>query len=121
MKVYRTNTPLHALLTLNDPTCVESARTLAQRVLLEKGDDVAHLQSMASRVLARPLGPDEKRVLTAALLRARQQFATSPADAEKLLAVGESERDEEIPAVEHAAWTSLAQVLLNLDETLCKE
>jgi len=121
VKVYRTNTPLHALLTLNDPTFVESARTLAQRVLLEKGDDVAHLQSMASRVLARPLGPDEKRVLTAALLRARQQFATSPADAEKLLAVGESERDEEIPAVEHAAWTSLAQVLLNLDETLCKE
>ena len=51
----------------------------------------------------------------------RSQYKNAPEDAEKLLNVGESERDEDLPGVEHAAWTVIAQIVLNLDETLCKE
>jgi len=121
VKVYRTNTPLHALLTLNDPTYVEAARHLAQKALLDRGDDSARLQFIAGRVLGRPLTTAEVPPLAKALATARSQFQSSPGEAEKLLKVGESERDEDLPAPEHAAWTVVAQIVLNLDEALCKE
>ena len=121
VKVYRTNTPLHALLTLNDPTYIEAARHLAQIALQSPGDETARLQVLANRVLGRPLTPTEIPTLAKALAVSRSQYKNAPEDAEKLLNVGESERDEDLPGVEHAAWTVIAQIVLNLDETLCKE
>ena len=121
VKVYRTNTPLHALLTLNDPTYIEAARHLAQIALQSPGDETARLQVLANRVLGRPLTPTEIPTLAKALAVSRSQYKNAPEDAEKLLKVGESERDEDLPAEEHAAWTVIAQIVLNLDETLCKE
>jgi hypothetical protein len=121
VKVYRTNTPLHALLTLNDPTYLEAARHLAQKALQSPGDETARLQNLAGRVLGRALRPAEIPPLAKALASARAQYLSAPAEAEKFLRVGESERDEDLPAPEHAAWTVVAQIVLNLDEALCKE
>jgi hypothetical protein len=121
VKVYRTNTPLQALLTLNDPTYVEAARRLAQQVLQEKGEDAARLQKLAQRGLGRGFSPEEAQVMANSLNKFRDRYRQAPAEAEKLLKVGESERDEDLSAPELAAWTVVAQVVLNLDEALCKE
>ena len=121
VKVYRTNTPLQALLTLNDTTYVEAARCLAQRVLLESGTDEARIRLMHSLVLCREPNSQEAAIMLASLKRHRQHFSMFKNEAEKLVSVGESERDLSILAPEHAAWTMIASTLLNLDETLNKE
>ncbi len=122
VKMYRTNTPLHSLLTLNDVTFVEAARSLAQHVLIAatlKDDD--RIDEVFRRLLARPATAHEKQILLAAVNRSRQEFQAEPEAAAKLLAIGESQRNEDLDAVEHAAWTSLALAVMNLDETLTKE
>lgn len=122
VKVVRTNTPLHALLTFNDVTYVEAARALAERVLLADADgDAPRLEQVYLRVLARPPLAAERSILLAGLERSRGEFQRDPAAAAALLAVGESPRREEIPAVEHAAWTALCLTVLNLDEALTRE
>ncbi|HEX7896346.1 MAG TPA: PSD1 and planctomycete cytochrome C domain-containing protein [Planctomycetota bacterium] len=112
VKPTRTNTPLHALATLNDVTYVEAARKLAER---------ADLDAVFSRVLARRPAPDERKLLLAGLDRLRREYAAAPDDAKKLLKVGESKRNEALDPVEHAAWTSLCLTILNLDEAVTRE
>jgi hypothetical protein len=119
----RTNTPLHALTTLNDPTYVEAARALAQRVLempagTSAGDRVA---AAYEYVLARKPSAKEAKVWLAALDRLRGEYEKDKPAATKLLATGESKRDEKIDPVEHAAYTGICLGILNLDETLSKE
>ena len=63
----------------------------------------------------------EKQVLTASLTRLRTQYTADREAALKLLAVGESKRAEKLDATEHAAWTALCSLLLNLDEVVTKE
>ncbi len=122
VKPFRTNTPLHALATLNDVTYVEAARALAERALLHGGSTTAARFDFAfRRVLSRLPTPQERTVLTAGLERARAEFARDPADAKRFLAVGESPRDERLDAVEHAAWAAVCSAILNLDEALTKE
>jgi hypothetical protein len=122
VKPTRTNSPLHALTTLNDVTYVEAARTLAERVLTAIGPDAEPRLDLAFRlVLARPPSSEEKTVLLAALTRLRREFTADPSAAKKLLAVGESKQNEKLDVIEHAAWTALATALLNLDETLTRE
>jgi hypothetical protein len=120
VKPTRTNTPLHALATLNDPTYVEAARALAERALKESGD-AARLDLAFRRVLARSPRDAERRVLLGGLKRLRGEFAARPDDAKKLLKVGESKRDEALDPAEHAAWTSLCLSILNLDEAVTRE
>lgn len=122
VKQSRTNTPLHALTTLNDPTFVEAARALAQRVIETGGAKPKERVTAAYRlVLAREPSAREMKVWLAALDRLRSQYAGNPAEAKKLLAVGESKRDEKIDPIEHAAYTGVCLAILNLDETLTKE
>jgi hypothetical protein len=122
VKPARTNTPLHALTTLNDVTYVEAARALAQRVLMTAGPAPGARVELAFRlVLARRPSAEEKRVLLASVARARREFAADPAAAKKLLGVGESKRDERLDPVEHAAYAALCTAILNLDEALMKE
>ncbi|NBX34293.1 DUF1553 domain-containing protein, partial [bacterium] len=116
----RTNTPLQALVTLNDPQYVEAARVLAQRALLGAKDDGARLRTAAERVLARPLKPAETDILSASLASLRKHYAAQPADAEALLKVGDTPADPALPKPELAAWTMLCNQLLNLDEVLNK-
>jgi mono/diheme cytochrome c family protein len=116
----RTNTPLQALVTLNDPQFVEAARVLAQRTLLGAKDDGARLQAAAERALARTLKPAETTILQSSLASLRQHYAAKPADAEALLKVGDTPADPALPKPELAAWTMLCNQLLNLDEVLNK-
>ena len=122
VNVTRTNTPLHALATLNDVQYVEAARMLAERLLLDAaGSDEERLQQAFRRLFSRTPADEEAAVLTAALARLRQEFADAPEAAAELLAVGEAPRDAALDPVEHAAWTALCNAMLNLDEALVRE
>jgi hypothetical protein len=122
VKVARTNTPLHALVTLNDVTYVEAARALAQRVLLGAArDDAARISEAFRRLTSRLPKPAELEILTRRLDKLRKLYTADEAAARKLIATGESPADPKLNPSELAAWTSLATVLLNLDETISKE
>ena len=122
VKVARTNTPLHALVTLNDPAYVEAARVMAQRVLTEaQPDDMARLTLAFRLVAARRPAPREMAVLSRRLESLRQGYAADPTAARQLATAGEFPRPEKLDPVEHAAWAALCTLLLNLDETLSKE
>ena len=117
----RTNTPLQALVTMNDPQFIEAARNLAQHTLNKvKGDDTAKFTALAERLLCRPLKASETPILSASLKDLRSHYAANAADAEALLTVGESKADAKLPKPELAAWTMLCNQLMNLDEVLNK-
>jgi len=116
-----TNTPLQALVTMNDTQFFESARTLAQRALMAAGGDVdRELDFMALRVLARPLDGRELDIAKRAYQDYKNYYTSHAEDARKAISVGESEADASLPAPELAAMTMLASQILNLDEVLQK-
>jgi mono/diheme cytochrome c family protein len=114
----RTNTPLQALVTLNDIQLVEAARVLAERVLKQKSTDPERFDFLYRVVLARSPKPTELSILTSALTDFRTTFGKSPDDAKKLVAYGERVADPALAAPELAAWTLIASNTLNLDESL---
>lgn len=117
----RTNTPLQALVTLNDPQFVEAARHLAQRALKEGGDKPeARFDFMARRLLARPWRPEEMKVLQASVGELLGYYQGHADDAKKLIGVGESKADPALDAGTLAAWTMVVNELMNLDEVLNK-
>ncbi|TWT76279.1 Planctomycete cytochrome C [Planctomycetes bacterium CA13] len=116
----RTNTPLQALVTLNDPQFVEAAKKLAEKTLLENESDESRLQSIASQLLSRPFKPNELTILNSGLEKLRGHYEQNQEDAEALLSVGESAVTGSLSKSELAAWTMLASEIFNLDETLCK-
>jgi hypothetical protein len=117
----RTNTPLQALVTLNDPQFVEAARYLAQTALKEGGDkDEARIDFMVRRLLGRPLRAEEMKVVRASLDDLLAHYKANAADAKKLLAVGEAKVDAKLDTATLAAWTMLANEMMNLDEVLNK-
>ena len=121
VNVGRTNTPLHALTTLNDVTYVEAARALAERAFAAGQDDAGRLDAAYRRVLARRPTAEERKILLAGLDRLRREYTADPAAEKALLSVGESPRNTAIPPGEHAAWTGLCLTIFNLDEALTKE
>lgn len=121
VRVVRTNTPLHALATLNDTTYVEAARALAQRVLEKGGDANQRIESAFRLVVARKPTPEEATILAGSLERLRAQYSADGEAAMRLLKVGESPRNEKLDVREYAAWTALGLMILNLDETLTKQ
>jgi hypothetical protein len=117
----RTNTPLQALVTLNDPTYVEAARVLSQTALKEGGEKTEQkLDFIAKRLLARPFKSEELAVVQASLTDLLAEYKAKPEEAKKLIAVGESKADPALDASTLAAWTMLANELMNLDEVLNK-
>jgi len=117
----RTNTPMHALTTLNSPTYVEAARFLADVVLRSHPDETIRFETLSLRLLGRRPAAEETAVWKRSLGRARSAFAADPAAAAQLLAVGEAETKPGLDPREHAAWTALGLNLMNLDEVLTKE
>jgi len=117
----RTNTPLQALVTLNDPQFVEAARHLAQRVLREGGaDDRQKLDYLSERLVARPLSDEERSVAQASLASLLDYYRQHPADAKAVTTVGDSQADATMDVATLAGWTMLANELMNLDEVLNK-
>jgi hypothetical protein len=118
----RSNTPLQALVLLNDPTYVESARSLAQLALLEGGkDDAARLRFAYRRVLQRAPRPAEVGVLRDLLARHRKQYQADRLAVDALLSIGDAPIDSAINRAELAAWMSVTRALLNLHETITRD
>jgi len=116
-----TNTPLQALVLLNDPTYTEASRKLAERVLRDSipsaSQRIAHLYSL---VLARAPRPEETKLLLEVVNRQSSAFRKDPARAQKLLMVGESPTDPRFDPVELAAWAVVSSTVLNLDEAITR-
>jgi Protein of unknown function (DUF1553)/Protein of unknown function (DUF1549)/Planctomycete cytochrome C len=117
----RTCTPLQSLVLLNDPTYVETARVLAKRMMTEGGVSPEERIRYAFRLAtARLPSADEEEVLTQLYRQQKERFQKAPADAEKMMDVGEYPCDRNLDPIDHAAWTSVATIILNLDETINK-
>jgi hypothetical protein len=115
----RTNTPLQALNLMNDVTYVEAARNFAERILREGGaDPIGFAFRSATARLPRPA---ERALLESSLAHYRQRYAAEPEEAKFLLSEGESKRDESLDPAEHAAYTAVASLMLNMDEVMTKE
>jgi len=116
----RTNTPLQALVTLNDPVYVEAAQALARRMAAHPGDTASRVAHGFRLVLTRPPTEKEKARLTALFDRVRADFANDQAKATALATkpLGPAPAGAKID--ELAAWTVVGNVLLNLDEALAK-
>ncbi len=118
----RTNTPLQALNLMNDVTFLEAARKLAERMIREGGSTVDARLGFAFRlVLSRNPSPKELTLLRAAYARDAERYRSAPADADKLLEQGEAPMPRKFPRPELAAWTEVASILLNLDETITRQ
>ncbi len=122
VKATRTNTPLHALATLNDPTYVEAARTLAGQLLTTADVSDRDRINQAFRVcLARSAQAEELDLLEKSLERMRQEFRDDPEGAVAYLAVGASTPLPGLDTADYAAYASLCLSILNTDEALTKE
>jgi hypothetical protein len=118
----RTNTPMQALNLMNDVTFVEAARKLAERLLQQTAaDDAERLGHGYRLVLARDAKASEHQTLERALNHFRGYYREHPADAAVYLASGKSALPSKRDDAELAAWTAVASILLNLDETVTKE
>jgi hypothetical protein len=118
----RTNTPLQALVLMNDEQYVEAARNFAQRIMLEGGSTPdQRLEHGFCAATARKPQPMEMQTLRKLLDQNLAHYQAHPDAAAALLKVGQSPRNESLDASEHAAWTMIASLLLNLDETVTKE
>lgn len=116
----RTNTPLQALATLNDPQSIEAARSLATTVIQASSEPEVRIDQMARRVLARPLEPAEAVIVAESIRSLRDHYAENAESAAALVAVGQTPVPDGIAADELAAYTMLANQLMNLDEVLNK-
>ena len=116
----RTNTPLQALVTLNDPLFVEASRVLAARALHAAPTLDARLDAVSLPLLGRTFSAPERTVVRRTLDDALASYTRDPGAARQLLAVGESPLDPRWPVPELAAWTLVASQVMNLDESLTK-
>ena len=121
VSVRRTNTPLQALVLMNDVTFVEAARHAGAKALSFEGTDSDKLGELYRLVTASPMTPQSSAILKGNLEYFRNHFSANPSEAEALLTVGDSPVPEGLPPTEHAAWMSVAHLILNLDKTITVE
>ncbi len=118
----RTNTPLQALVTLNDPTFAEAARVFAQKILTDgPKDHDARLTFAFRKATCRAPSEAELRVLRSRFEQQRARFAADGDAASRFVNAGQFPLDPTVDVPEHAAWTALCNLLLNLDEVLTRE
>lgn len=118
----RSNIPQQALVLLNDPVFVESARVFAGNVVKSGGaDDAAKVAWAFERATSRTPTEPEAKILAELLAKHRKQFAADADAAKKVLAVGDAPNPADVPATELAAWASVCRAILNLHETITRE
>jgi len=117
----RTNTPLQALNLMNDVTFVEAARVMAERVIKAEKTPTARLTLAWRLATARLPNAMELKTLNAAFEHHLAHYRANPGSASKLVSAGEAPRDRSFDAVEHAAYTAMCSLILNLDEAITKE
>ncbi|QDS96024.1 Planctomycete cytochrome C [Roseimaritima multifibrata] len=117
----RSNTPNAALVLLNDPTFLESARVLGARILIEGGESADSRIDFAYRVVLSRSPDEEERVVLKALLEATQaEYVSKPATADLLLQTGIAPIPDGLDKIELASWTAVSRALLNLNETVTR-
>ncbi len=116
----RTDTPLQALVAMNEPLRLEASRKLAERVIHESSTADARLDFLGRVLLARDWSSREKTVLESALTKFQSTYSNDPAAAARLLNVGESKVDGSIPVPELASWMLVSSAALNLDAVVNK-
>lgn len=116
----RTNTPLQSLVLMNDPTYVEAARVLAEKILTVQGADEVRIHEGYLRAVSRPARAEELALLLDLLAASRERFTKEPEAAEQLTRVGTRPLAPNADIKEVAAWTIVASTILNLDETISK-
>lgn len=121
VKIARTNTPMHALSTLNDVTYVEASRCLAEEAIRNSRTTQDRFDYIGRRILSRVPTSREKSIWLRNLERGLERFHESPQDAAAFISLGDSKPDATISPAESAAWANLCLTLLNLDETLNRE
>lgn len=115
------NTPLAALVLLNDPTYVEASRSFAQRILTEsEGSDRQRLDWAFREALSRSATDREAALILSLLEENRIAFKSAPARSDQLLAVGLSKPDQALDKTELASWAEVCRVILNLHETITR-
>lgn len=117
----RTNTPLQALVTLNDTQFFEAARHLAENCMKRHNGDTNEIyEQMAIAILNRPLSETETQILDLARRDYLTHYESNPDQASEVIHVGESIPDESLAPTKLASWTMVANTLFNLDEVLNK-
>jgi hypothetical protein len=118
----RTNTPLQALVTLNDPSFVEAARVFAQKLLLDgPKDHDARLAFVFRSATGRTPSDLEMQVLRRRFEQQQARYSADHEAATKLVNAGQYPREAQLDVAEHAAWTALCNLVLNLDEVLTRD
>ena len=121
VKRERTNTPLQSLVTLNDAQFFEAARALAENALRESPDDFdKRLSYIAQRLVSRDFSDEEVHAIRASHEALLANYRENPHEAQLAINVGHSKPDASLAPVELAAWSALANQLMNLDEVLNK-
>lgn len=116
----RTNTPLQALVLLNDPTYVEAARQLAERCINHSPNAGERLDFAFRAVVNRQPNDNECSQLLSLIESAQKKFAVEESAVREYLSVGNSHADPKIAPAELAAWSTAMSVLLNLDEAISR-
>ena len=117
----RTNTPLQALVLMNDIQFVEAARKFAERIMKEGGKDVESRAVFAFRsVLARQPNQSDLKILVDLYRESLAEYKMHAGSADEFLKAGESPRDKKLDTNELAAWTMVAHLILNLSESVTK-
>jgi hypothetical protein len=116
----RTNTPIQALVLMNDPQFVESARHLAEHAIRQQPENRARAAWMLMKVLSRPGDDADVADILASVSELEPIFAKDAESAKKLIATGDSTPDESLDAIELAVWTIVANTLMNRDDVINK-
>lgn len=122
MRRERTNTPLQALLLLNDPQYLEAARAFGQRMMKEGGKTPEERIRFAYKLAtSKPISSEDLKLTLTTYQDMLMHYQSDPKAATELLAVGESKPDATLNPQELAAWTMIGNLILNLDEVLTKD
>jgi hypothetical protein len=121
VRLPRTNTPLQALILMNDVQYVEAARALAAKVMEQASPPDERLALAFRLCTSRPPTDKEKQVLVTALEKMLERYRADQDSAKELVGFGDTPRPEKLDLAELAAYTAVASMVLNLDETITKE
>jgi len=116
----RTNTPLQALLLMNDPQFTEANRKLAENAMIGYESSEDRIDFITRRLIGRKVDTEERLAITETFDAAADYYSANLDDAEKLITVGELPHDAELDDAQLAAWTIVASQIFNLDETITK-
>jgi len=121
VKSYNTNTPLHALTTLNDITYMEAARVMAEQVLTYKREDQERLKFAFKKTTGRDANLHELTILNNRLEELRAEYSDAKKEALALTSIGEYQFNESLDLTDYASYAAICSLLLNLDETINRQ